>query len=581
MNDAMAARGPDGEGVWCAKDGSIFLAHRRLAIIDLDDRSAQPMSLPDGSLVVVFNGEIYNYRELRRELEGRGVVFRTESDTEVLLHLYRTVGPAMVERLRGMFAFAIWDVQERCLFLARDPFGIKPLYYADDGRTLRFASQVKALVAGGAVGNSPSAAGIAGFFLWGHVPEPWTWVKSVRALPGGSTLTVRQGARVSVPCSYFDLRNEIIRAEQAPHATTTASLAEAVGAVADSVRHHLVADVPVGVFLSAGRDSSLIATLAARGVHEPLRTFTLGFDEFRNRVEDEVPLAQEVAKVIGARHATARVTRADFEAEYERLLAAMDQPSIDGVNTYFVSRAAAATGLKVVLTGLGGDELFGGYPSFGQVPRLVGALRGLGLVPWLGRALRRLATPLARRLDKPKAAGLLEYGTAVHRAYLLRRALLMPWELPDVMDARLAREGLDELAVEDDLKARIAGIRTPTLAVMALEMSCYMRNQLLRDADWASMAHSLEIRVPLVDVELLRRWLPFAIRCVPFDRQLLIQAVGPDVARIIASRPKTGFGVPVQSWLRNRSSQGRLERTSKNLRPWASVVASQFAGVLG
>lgn len=335
----MAVRGPDGAATWIAKDGLLGLAHRRLAIIDLTDAAAQPMRDPATGNVVVFNGEIYNYRELKRELQAAGYRFRSDSDTEVLLHLYARHGESMVERLRGMFAFAIWDARAQKLLLARDPLGIKPLYYADDGKTLRFASQVKALVAGG-VDGAPSAAGMAGFFLWGHVPEPWTWADAVRAVPSGCMLSVERGKPVAAPRRYFDLREEILAAEHSAPPSRDV-IDEVLAAVEDSVRQHLVADVAVGAFLSSGRDSTLIATLAARHSGEPLRTLTLGFDEYRGTPNDEGPVAERVAELLGTAHTTRIVRREDFEAARQEILDAMDQPSIDGVNTWFVARAAA------------------------------------------------------------------------------------------------------------------------------------------------------------------------------------------------------------------------------------------------
>lgn len=568
----MAARGPDGEGIWRSGDGRLGLGHRRLAIIDLSAAGAQPMIDPATGNVVVYNGEIYNYRELKHDLLRAGCVFRSDTDTEVLLHLYARHAEAMVEHLRGMFAFAIWDARNESLFLARDAFGIKPLYYADDGRTFRFASQVKALAAGGAIPTEPSATGMAGFFLWGHIPEPWTWLASVKALPAGSTLLVRRGQPVPRPRRYFDVCEEIVRAEAADSTARTA-VDEVVAAIDDSVRQHLVADVPVGVFLSAGRDSTLIASLAARYQDGPLRTITLGFDEYRGTPQDETPVAEAVAERIDSRHETRRIPREDFEASRERILAAMDQPSIDGVNTWFVSRAAAQAGLKVALSGLGGDELFGGYPSFTQVPRLVRRLRPLARVPAFGRAFRAMSAPLVSRLANPKWAGLFEYGSTLEGAWLLRRALFMPWELPVVMEPELARRGLDELSPYETLRSYTAGIRDARLAVMALEMAGYMRNQLLRDADWAGMAHSLEIRVPLVDLVLFRRWLPIAVRNFPLERHRLLEAVHPTVAAIVGARRKSGFSVPVAQWCRGT---GRSMPREHGLRPWARMVLSDF-----
>lgn len=568
----MAARGPDGEGLWTSQDGRVALGHRRLAIIDLSIAGAQPMSDPATGNVIVFNGEIYNYRVLKRELQASGYVFRSETDTEVLLHLYARDGEAMLVRLRGMYAFAIWDARRQLLFLARDPLGIKPLYYADNGKFIRFASQVKALAAGGALSNEPSPAGVAGFFLWGHVPEPWTWLAAVKALPAGTYLTVRRSLARPEPKRHFDLRQEILAAQDLPP-TDKSTVGEALAAVEDSVRHHLVADVPIGLFLSAGRDSVLLGALASRHLGEPLRTFTLGFDEYRGTSQDETPMAEAVAELLSSRHETKHIRHETFETFRERILAAMDQPSIDGVNTWLVSRAAAQTGLKVALSGLGGDELFGGYPSFRQVPRLVRRLRFLRMWPLFGRTFRYLFTPVVGRLANTKWAGLFEYGATVEGAWLLRRALFMPWEIPRLIDSNLAHRGLQELAPLEALRSLTDGICKPQLSVMALEMSGYMRNQLLRDADWAGMAHSLEIRTPLVDVELLRRWLPLAAHSMPFDRQRLLEAANAHVAAMIGTRPKSGFAVPVTQWLRADSKSTTADR---GLRPWARQVSAQF-----
>lgn len=571
ISERMAQRGPDGHDQWIGSNGRVGLAHRRLSIIDLGEQAKQPMFTDDKELVVVFNGEIFNYREIRRDLELRGIVFRSNSDTEVLLHLYRQHGEAMVNILRGMYAFAIWDAKSEQLFLARDPFGIKPLYFSDDGRTFRFASQVKALTAGGKISTEESPAGVAGFFLWGHVPEPWTFLKSVKALPAGTSLIVRRGQSITRPTLFFDLREEIIRAEDLG-TSMEITVEDVLSAVTESVKYHLISDVPVGVFLSAGRDSTLLASIAARELSQPIRTVTLGFGEYEGTESDEVPVAEKVARLLSAQHKSFRITRADFEYEYERILSAMDQPSIDGVNTFFVSRGAAQTGLKVALSGLGGDELFGGYSSFRDIPALVRRVRAFEMAPFFGRSMRfLLARALPRRVS-PKWAGIVEYGSSVPRAYLLRRSLFMPWELPKIIDPDVAYIGLRELEPVNQLERCVAGIRSSILQTMCLEMSCYMRNQLLRDADWAGMAHSLEIRVPLVDVTLLRHWLPAAIRALPFDRQSLLRAASPTVGALLDKRPKTGFSIPVQSWQTANSSR----HGESGLRSWSRRVAKRF-----
>jgi asparagine synthase (glutamine-hydrolysing) len=572
MSEAMRPRGPDGDGLWLADDGRIGLAHRRLSIIDTSSAGAQPMATPSGRLRIVYNGEIYNFAALRRELEAEGRRFVSQSDTEVLLHLYDRDGAGMVRRLRGMFAFALWDAPRRELLVARDPLGIKPLYLADDGSTVRVASQVKALLAGGGIDARPAPAGHVGFWLLGSVPEPFTLYRGIAALPPGTTR--RYAARGHDAATHFDLASTLAAAE------TAARPRETVGeALADSVRHHLVADVPVGVFLSAGLDSSTIAALAAEvppagsGRAGALRTLTLGFEEFRGQPNDEAPLAEITAAGLGASHWTRRITSREFDAERERLVAAMDQPTIDGVNTYFVSKVAAEAGLKVALSGIGGDELFAGYPAFRDIPRLVGAMRPFGRISGLGRAVRRLSAPLIAPFASPKYAGLFEYGGSYGGAYLLRRALFMPWELPRVLDPDLARDGWRDLGLVDALERTVAGIRSPRLRVAALEMSWYMRNQLLRDADWAGMAHSVEIRVPLVDWTLLTRLAPLLAGASPPGKREMALAPRRRLPAAVLDRPKTGFMVPVRDWLA-RSSARPPER---GLRGWARHVYAAFA----
>jgi asparagine synthase (glutamine-hydrolysing) len=574
--DRMAARGPDGAGEWISGDGRVGLGHRRLSIIDLRAIADQPMVHGNGRLRIVFNGEIYNYRALRAELEAAGAAFRTESDTEVLLHLWEREGVRMPARLRGMYALAIWDDEAQGLFLARDPYGIKPLYLADDGRTLRFASQVKALLAGGGVDARADPAGHAAFFLWGNVPEPRTLHLGIAALPAGSWLHLRRGGAPDRG-AHFDLGATLRAAEEdaAPASAKTAEARETLrAALDDSVRHHLVADVPVGVFLSAGLDSTTLAALAAETGDASLRTLTLGFEEFRGDARDETALAEQVARAYGARHETRFVRGTEFASERARLLDAMDQPSIDGVNTYFVARAAREAGLKVALSGLGGDELFASYPSFRQIPALVRRLRPLRALAPLGASLRALSAGIAGRLTSPKYAGLLEYGTHVAGAYVLRRSLFMPWEIAHVLPRELAREGIGEtmkLATLKEVEATLDGVRHPRLQVTLLESSWYMRNQLLRDADWAGMAHSLEIRTPLVDVELLRRVAPLLAAADPPGKRDMADAPRRKLPQAVLERPKTGFVVPVRDWI--ASGGGAAER---GLRGWARRVHASF-----
>jgi asparagine synthase (glutamine-hydrolysing) len=577
--DHMAARGPDGMGEWIPPDRRVGFGHRRLSIIDLSSAAAQPMASADGKLVVTYNGETFNHRELRAQLEARGRTFRTQSDTEVLLHLYAEKGADMVHELRGMFAFAIWDAERRSLFLARDPYGIKPLYYADDGWTFRFASQVKALLAGGAISHEAEPAGQVGFYLWGSVPEPFTVYRDIRALPAGATLLVdRMGAHELR--RYHSIAAAYSHALTQPSVTQEDAQVEVREAALDSVRKHLVADVPVGAFLSAGIDSgALVGLMRDAGQHD-IQTVTLAFSEFRGEASDEAPLADEVARLYGTRHTTRLVTEGEFRADLPHILEAMDQPSIDGINTWFVAKAARELGLKVAISGLGGDEMFGGYPSFRTIPRWVSALALPSHVPLLGKAVRTAWRPLIGHLGwNTKAAGMVEYGGSYAGAYLLQRGLFMPWELGDVLEREVVDLGLRRLSplrrVGQELGSHTL---SPHARIATLEASLYMRNQLLRDTDWASMAHGLEVRVPLVDSVLLGRIA--AMRGQATKTHLAHAPSTPLPARVV-SRAKTGFATPIAHWLqgellgtrRQMARRHKVPRTAHWSRQWAERLA--------
>lgn len=551
--ETMQSRGPDGSGLWFAEDGSVGLGHRRLAILDLTDAGAQPMATPDGRYRIVFNGEIYNFRELRDVLVSRGTSFRTRSDTEVLLALFREEGAAGFSRLRGMFALAIWDDRERTLTLARDPYGIKPLYYAVHDGTLRFASQVKALDAGGGVPGDVDPAGVVGFLLWGAVPEPFTIRSGVRPVPPGHVVSA--GSRgVSEPEPFAPLT--CFREEAA--STTIEEALER------SVRYHLVSDVPVAVFLSAGLDSGMIAALARRIAPEPPTTITLRFDELRGTPYDEAPLAAAVARTLGTRHVERTVRREDFLGLWDAAVTAMDQPSIDGFNTFVVSRVAHDEGFKVVLSGLGGDELFGSYSSFRDVPRWTRSARRLAAIPGLAAVWPRLARIVP---SKPKLRAMLDAGTTLEGAYALRRGLFLPSEIGALLPEEMWLQGLRALAERPPLDSvlRSAGVppralpEDPWRAVHLMESVQYMRSQLLRDSDWASMAHSLELRVPLVDA-----FLRGELEAMHFEparsggKAAAVRRAAPELPEEVFARPKSGFTIPVVGWL---SPDGRSRRS--------------------
>ena len=566
MVTRMHNRGPDAEGLWSGE--GVVLGHRRLAILDLDARANQPMVSADGRYTIVFNGEIYNFRELRRELEAEGVAFRTTSDTEVLLALFAREGERMLPRLRGMFAFAIWDTQTSELFLARDPYGIKPLYYTLTKDGLLFASQVKALLASGLVSAEREPAGLAGFYLWGSVPEPWTLYRDVFALPAGHWLRVRAGVPESPVC-WHEIRQHW-RGEGCN--ATAKELQERVRqAVTDSVRAHLVADVPVSVFLSGGIDSAAVAGMAS-GLGAQVEGITIGFEEFAGRHEDEVPVAAAIAAHYGLPHVVRRVSRAEFEQDIPRILDAMDQPSIDGVNTWFASKAAAERGYKVVLSGVGGDELFCGYSSFRQIPRSAKIGKVIAVIPGARALMGATCAFLAKRLAKPKLAALPAFMDSLEGGYFLRRSLFLPEELPALMGEEMARDGLARLGGSPPGMTKVDA-RDDGAAVGMLESTHYLRNQLLRDSDWASMGHSLELRTPLVDAALLEALGPHVSNFAGgAGKAMLARSPMKPLPESIINRPKTGFSLPMAQWFTEATDQrawGDLPMLAAPATPWA------------
>jgi asparagine synthase (glutamine-hydrolysing) len=568
LNEWQRRRGPDGTGLWVSDDYRIVLGHRRLAIIETSSTGAQPMQDAGGRWVVTFNGEIYNYRALRAELERLDCVFATNSDTEVLINAVAQWGEAGLRKLRGMYAFALWDTLQQELWLARDPYGIKPLYLAEREGTLWFASQARALASCAPVDTKRDAAALAGFYLWGHVPEPFSWWAGIQMLPAGHVQRFRFGHAPCPPKPFARIQDLYLC-----HPPRPLVAGELRNLMLDSIRHHLVADVPIGVFLSAGIDSNVIAALAAE-VGMELRTVTLAFDEYAGTPDDEAPLAEASAKLLRSDHVTVRIGRGEFERLLDDFLTSMDQPTIDGLNTYLVSRAAAAQGLKVALSGVGGDELFGGYPSFRQIPKLLKFGQHVPFSKPLGRAVQCVLRALPVPGMPPKAPGLLSHSGDVASAYLLRRALYLEDELDALLDRSWIEEGFERLSTISALGQTIEPLNAAELSVhaqiAALESSWYMRSQLLRDTDWSSMAHGLEVRVPFVDATLLEGIAPaIASDAPPTKRDLA--ACAERFPAALLNREKTGFTTPVRRWAVDQTGS-----SARGLRGWAEDVHRLF-----
>lgn len=512
-----------------------ILGSRRLSIIDLSDRGRMPMGTPDGRVWVTFNGEIYNFAELRTELQAKGYAFRSSTDTETILHGYCEWGEGFVQRLRGMFAIALLDARvpgDPRLFLAKDRFGIKPLYWARKDCVLQFASEVRALMAAGLMPAEPEIRGFHGFLVYGSVPTPYTTVRDVFSLPAAHALTIDQRKySYPKPNRYWSLPSE-----ERANISYNEAVEETRSLLQEGVRQHLVSDVPLGVFLSGGVDSASVAALASQEASRRLNTICVSFDEASY---NEGEYARSFAEERGYEHHDIRVTEAKFVEEIPKVLAAMDQPSIDGVNTYFVAKAAREAGVTVVLSGLGGDEVFGGYPGFLAGPRLHAWISQPGM-----RTLTNCVWAIAKMfgLERLEKVEFLRDASALG-SYLAIRGLFPPFRASKIL-------GCGRLPFVDDA----ARERTLTYDTYAkLEISLYLQNQLLRDTDVFGMAHNLEIRVPFLDHRLVEFVfaLPQSIRNKGGVQKLLLRdAVRDLIDAKVLNRAKKGFTFPFDIWMK-------------------------------
>jgi asparagine synthase (glutamine-hydrolysing) len=580
MMGALEHRGPDEDGILVAP--SAALGMRRLSIIDLPG-GHQPVFNETGDVAVVFNGEIYNFPQLRRTLEGRGHAFRTHSDTEVIVHAYEEWGEQCLRELRGMFAIAIWDARSSGtsgegarhaqIFLARDRLGIKPLYYAAAGGALLFSSEVRSLLASGRLQPRLSPDSLEAFLTFGSVVEPSTLVEGVFSVPPGHCLAFPADAPPAKPSPkpYWIYSDAVLQQEGPPPKTFQEAAKLLRPLLEETVREHLIADVPLGVFLSSGLDSTSLVALGSR-FQSDLHTFTVVFPEQRY---SEAKISRETAKRFKTRHQEVLLAPDTLVAQLEDAVKSLDQPTMDGLNTYFVSRAARQGGLKVALSGLGSDEIFGGYSTFVSTPR---AAFVAGLGRWIPAPFRRLTAAAAVRIAAGdavrKAAAAWRSPEDFPHAYYFTRLLFTPSRVqrllaPYFESAEYSRDREYPWRARMRETARQAGRLDSFTSVSCFELQSYMVNTLLRDTDSASMANSLEVRVPFLDhrlVEFVGR-LPKSVkytRDVP--KSLLVEALSDLLPDEVVGQSKRTFTLPWDVWLRGPLGV-RLSQDLSNLTP--------------
>lgn len=534
---SLAHRGPDDSGTIVIRDGDdveVGLGNRRLAILDLSPLGHQPMHDLETGNWIVYNGEIYNFRDVRAELEHAGTKFVSHSDTEVLLKAYARWGEQCLARLRGMFAFALWDARRHRLFVARDPMGIKPLYFAEAKGYLVFASEVRSILGTGLIPRKLDPVGVRNYLSFGSACDPGTVIEGVQALPAGHFMIWERGQLGQQ--QYWDLVDN--------HPDGPFELPAELERV---VQMQTVSDVPLGVFLSGGIDSGALVSILARAGIRP-STFSIVFKEADF---SEAQFSRAVAQKFKTDHHEITVSQNDVLASIPAAMSAMDLPSIDAVNTFFVSRETRAAGIKVALSGLGGDEVFAGYSNFRTVPRMERLSKFLNYVPNGARApmAAALGTVLWKNDQNRKLQALVRENGRIPHPYFLARMLFTPEQVSE-----LIRSGssYSDSTAQSDLVQKALRL-DPVNRVSYLESRHYMLNTLLRDADFMSMSQGLEVRVPLIDHQLAKK-----VLALPGEKKisnstpkpLLVSALQDPLPDEIVHRQKRGFTLPFEHWLR-------------------------------
>jgi asparagine synthase (glutamine-hydrolysing) len=544
MRDSMQRGGPDDAGVFIHNDLPLAFGHRRLALIDLSSAGHQPMQSADSQLQLIFNGEIYNFKEIREELSNLGYKFNTQTDTEVILYSYQEWGVNCFQRFNGMFALAIWDEHKQEVVLARDHAGIKPLYYSIKDNVLVFASEIRAFKA---LHNSWETEVLWKplFLLFGHLPEPFTTLKDVQSLEKGGWLRISLPSLKTEQGSFYvdDFTSRIF--------DEAAALEVARDILPQAVKRHLISDAPIGLFLSGGIDSSLLTLLATPVLKEQLRTLSIQFEE---DAYSEEAYQKIIIDITGANHNAFKVSQLDFEENLPDILTAMDQPSTDAINTYFISMYAKQCGLTAVLSGIGADELFGGYPSFNRFNQW----RTISHIPkFISSTIGKSSQPTLAKLSYAGYHPMMSL-------YLMNRGLYNVATASSFtgISVKEIEEGLAKVRVPSNID-----YNSPN-ANVAME-SLYMNNQLLKDADYMAMWHGIEIRVPFLDKELVKAVNSIA-PSVKFRRNipkgLLIEAFSTLLPAEIWHRKKQGFTFPFPYWL----------KSSEYLKPGNKTEAAVF-----
>ena len=563
-------RGPDDRGMWQSTCKKTTFGHNRLSIIDLTDKARQPLVSKDNSLVITFNGEIYNYKEIRNELSKNNILFKSNSDTEVILESYKYWGIEFVKKLRGMFAFAIWDNNKKKLLLARDPFGIKPLYYFKKNNILFFASQVKSILSIDNLSFEKSGKSVLDYYLWGNIREPLTLYKDIYSLERG-TVKIFDSKLNETSYEYANIKDAILNSKKTNFKNESELNEKLNYLIKDTVNYHQVSDVPVTFLLSSGIDSNILLAASKKKINTNFNAMTLDFSEKLK----ESPLAKVGSKMSNIDHIVEKVDDNEIAELISQYYKYMDMPTNDGLNNYVVSYFAKKKGSKVLISGIGGDELFSGYPSFKRIPIMRKISKVIPNNKNIQKILYDITYKILSKFNKnTKYAGVLKYSHNTFESFMLQRCVFTPEEIADLINTKIIDEEMSNLELQQQKEINDKDFENEQLKIMYFEIKYYLCSKLLRDSDWASMANSVELRTPFVDWFFFNELLPLLKSNIKISKKNMLDSFKGQAPLELYNRKKTGFAIPYKQYFKKVS--GIKNKYTDPIKDWSILSYEKY-----
>ncbi len=563
-------RGPDDRGMWQSTCKKTTFGHNRLSIIDLTDKARQPLVSKDNSLVITFNGEIYNYKEIRNELSKNNILFKSNSDTEVILESYKCWGIEFVKKLRGMFAFAIWDNNKKKLLLARDPFGIKPLYYFKKNNILFFASQVKSILSIDNLSFEKSGRSVLDYYLWGNIREPLTLYKDIYSLERG-TVKIFDSKLNETSYEYANIKDAILNSKKNNFKNESELNEKLNYLIKDTVNYHQVSDVPVTFLLSSGIDSNILLAASKKKINTNFNAMTLDFSEKLK----ESSLAKVGSKMSNIDHIIEKVDDNEIAELISQYYKYMDMPTNDGLNNYVVSYFAKKKGSKVLISGIGGDELFFGYPSFKRIPIMRKISKVIPNNKNIQKILYDITYKILSKFNKnTKYAGVLKYSNNTFDSFMLQRCVFTPEEIADLINTKIIDEEMSDLELQQQKEINDKDFENEQLKIMYFEIKYYLCSKLLRDSDWASMANSVELRTPFVDWFFFNELLPLLKSNIKISKKNMLDSFKGQAPLELYNRKKTGFAIPYRQYFKKVS--GIKNKYTDPIKDWSILSYEKY-----